>query len=100
MHVPNALASPNLPCLSDLRIGGAIVSGDKLPIRVSDLIAALQKLPQDAFVFTEGCDCYGPCSGVTFPTDQAPHTVILKRDDGRRWPVQEDLSHESKEVFP
>lgn len=47
------------------------------PIRVTDLIAILSKMPQDAFVLTEGCDCNGPCSGAELSGNQ----VLLRRDD-------------------
>lgn len=80
-----------MPRLLRLWDGGAGVSDDKnkLPIRVSELVAALQALPQDAFVLTEGCDCYGPCGGAEL-LDHVPYfgMVLLGRDENRDTPRQ------------
>jgi len=53
------------------------------PITVRELIAALQQLPADAYVFTEGCDCEGPCSEAVL---SKPGYVRLSRDDSRKVP--------------
>ena len=44
---------------------------------VSELIEILSKLPQDAFVETEGCDCNGPCGGAHV---DGYGGVLLERD--------------------
>ena len=46
-------------------------------ITVAELIKLLQELPQDAEVFSEGCDCYGECSGASLMADG---TVLVERD--------------------
>jgi hypothetical protein len=33
-------------------------------LKVCDLIEKLKEMPQEAFVITEGCDCYGTSLGV------------------------------------
>lgn len=55
------------------------------PITVAELLVELQKLPPDAYVFTEGCDCTGPCSGAAL--DSAGN-VTLQRDDYRSGPLK------------
>jgi hypothetical protein len=35
-------------------------------LTVADLIAELQKMPQDAKVYTEGCDCDGDAASVAW----------------------------------
>ena len=45
---------------------------------VGDLVAELSKQDQDAFVFTEGCDCIG--NVVKVSVDSEGH-VLLERDD-------------------
>jgi len=35
-------------------------------VTVKELIEALQKMPQDAEIVTEGCDCYGDCAAVKY----------------------------------
>jgi hypothetical protein len=49
-----------------------------MQVTVAQLIEQLQKLPQDAKVETEGCDCYGPCSGAV-QTDFEDPTVVVTR---------------------
>lgn len=39
-------------------------SGENVPMTVSELILALQQMPQDAVVVTEGCDCDGKVEQV------------------------------------
>ena len=41
---------------------------------VKELIEALQKMPQDVQVITEGCDCYEYASGIIY---------VDKNGDGR-----------------
>ncbi len=36
---------------------------------VAELIVELQKMPQDAPVYTEGCDCIGTAVGVEIQQD-------------------------------
>lgn len=38
-------------------------------LTVAELIALLQKQPQDALVMHEGCDCYGHADGVKWVED-------------------------------
>jgi hypothetical protein len=39
---------------------------ERKQMNVAELIAELQKQPQDALVSTEGCDCEGAASDVTW----------------------------------
>jgi hypothetical protein len=48
-------------------------------MKVSELIALLQKAPQDAELQSDGCDCYGDVARV-FLTDEGK--VMLARSDG------------------
>lgn len=57
----------------------------KPPITVRELIAVLETMPPGAFVFTEGCDCEGPCSGAQIGCSLSDRGVLLARDDTRRW---------------
>jgi hypothetical protein len=47
-------------------------------LTVSELIAELQKQPQDANVIAEGCDCYGRVVSVTLDEDGV---VCIERDN-------------------
>lgn len=47
-------------------------------MKVSELIEKLQRAPQDADVWTEGCDCDGECAFVLVHADG---TVMLARPD-------------------
>ncbi|MCI0669156.1 MAG: hypothetical protein L0Y64_01705 [Myxococcaceae bacterium] len=45
----------------------------KRAMRVGELVAALQELPQDIPVFCDGCDCTGPVEGVDLePASNCP----------------------------
>jgi hypothetical protein len=46
-------------------------------LTVSKLIALLQSMPQDALVWTEGCDCYGAADGVKLSDTDG--TVLITR---------------------
>lgn len=46
-------------------------------VTVAELIAELQKHPQDALVWHEGCDCYGAASNVTY--DAGDNSVMIGR---------------------
>lgn len=48
-------------------------------MKVSELIEKLQRAPQDAEVWTEGCDCHGQCGFVVLDDDGK---VMLARPDG------------------
>lgn len=56
-------------------------------LTVRELIAQLRKMPQDALVWHEGCDCSGAANGVEWyrtgddPDDDAndPGTVLITR---------------------
>ena len=50
---------------------------DKGQMTVAELIAELQKQPQDALVWHEGCDCYGAAHGVEY--DASDNTVMIGR---------------------
>ena len=45
-------------------------------LTVAELIARLRRLPQEAMVDTEGCDCVGAAMGVSFDGQ----TVTILRD--------------------
>ncbi len=45
-------------------------------LTVAELIAELQKMPQDALVWHEGCDCFGEANGVRKDKDG---TVTITR---------------------
>lgn len=45
-----------------------------------ELIEALQKMPPNAIIETEGCDCMGDCNSVSF--DAKYNKVVLWRSDG------------------
>lgn len=49
------------------------------PLTTKELIAELQKWPEDAFVWTEGCDCYGEAGGVEYHKED--NTVLITRPD-------------------
>lgn len=51
------------------------------PITVAELIAALQKQPQDALVLSEGCDCDGFATGAEL-VPAYKWTDIIKDADG------------------
>lgn len=55
-------------------------------IKVADLIAQLQELPQDAYVLTEGCDCNGPCEGATYPHEWKLKNVL----EGNMYATEEE----------
>lgn len=46
-------------------------------VTVAELISELQKMPQDALVWHEGCDCYGAASTVSY--DGEDNTVLIAR---------------------
>ena len=50
---------------------------DKGQMTVAELIAELQKQPQDALVWHEGCDCYGAANGVEI--DKHDGSVLITR---------------------
>ena len=50
---------------------------EKGQVTVAELIAELQKQPQDALVWHEGCDCYGAASEVTYEAED--NTVTIAR---------------------
>ncbi len=64
---------------------------------VAELIEELKDLPQELPVKTEGCDCYGPCSGATLEDDTWNNVrrryVILQRDDD----IELDTTAETEE---
>lgn len=47
-------------------------------LTVKQLIEILSKLPQDAIVWTEGCDCYGIASDALIQDD---HVMIFRGDE-------------------
>jgi hypothetical protein len=54
-------------------------------VTVGELVAALQRLPQDALAYTEGCDCTGPCRGVELRErgrdgEDSAHVMLLRED--------------------
>lgn len=46
-----------------------ITEAGKEVITVAELIEQLQKLPPDAMVYAEGCDCVGPATGAELQSD-------------------------------
>jgi hypothetical protein len=50
-------------------------------IRVAELIEQLKMAPQDFPVILEGCDCHGPCDGVTIQQFGGKNSVLLRRND-------------------
>jgi hypothetical protein len=46
-------------------------------ITVKELIKQLQEMPQDALVYSEGCDCVGPATGAAY--DDSDNSVIIER---------------------
>ena len=44
---------------------------------VSELIADLQKMPMDAIVWHEGCDCLGACGECEY--DKIDNSILIKR---------------------
>lgn len=50
--------------LPDLGCGRQGRPLDRTTKTVSELIALLQVMPPDAPVWSEGCDCWGDCTGV------------------------------------
>ncbi len=62
---------------------------------VAELIAQLSELPQDAPVATEGCDCYGPCSGAEVDTGWyaalgKPYVILGRDDDVELFPKERE----------
>ena len=54
-------------------------------MNVSELIDKLRRVPQDAKVIVEGCDCEGDCDGVVVaPAAWNKNEVLLAREDGYR----------------
>lgn len=47
-------------------------------MKVSELVQILLRMPQDAEVTTEGCDCHGDIESVVL---NAKHGVLLARSD-------------------
>jgi hypothetical protein len=47
-------------------------------LTVKELIKQLQEMPQDAEVYTEGCDCYGDAAGVM---QNADNSVLITRTE-------------------
>jgi len=45
---------------------------------VAELIEALKAMPQDAFVYHQGCDCTGNASGVVLEEDGS---VLIERNN-------------------
>ena len=52
---------------------------DEKQLTVSELIAALLKLPPDARVYTEGCDCDGRAGAVELEGTPANPSVYILR---------------------
>ncbi len=51
-------------------------------MQVKELIKQLQAVDGELHVLTEGCDCWGPCSGVSIEdTLGGQRRVVLLRDD-------------------
>lgn len=48
-------------------------------LTVAELIALLQKQPQDAIVFHEGCDCLGVADSVEY--DASDNSVTIGRSN-------------------
>ena len=46
-------------------------------LTVSELISLLQKQPQDALVWHEGCDCYGATDRVEY--DPSDNSILITR---------------------
>lgn len=44
---------------------------------IAELIKELEKLPQDALVWHEGCDCNGAANSVTY--DESDNSVMIGR---------------------
>jgi hypothetical protein len=53
--------------------------GEGVEMTVKELIAELEKMPPDAEVLTEGCDCLGDAKAVTLWRDG---TVRIERTEG------------------
>jgi hypothetical protein len=46
-------------------------------LRVCDLIKELSKYPADAFIWHEGCDCWGAAKSVEW--DVSDNTILITR---------------------
>lgn len=55
----------------------AIDEGAPKTLTVAQLIEQLRKMPQDARVYTEGCDCLGEAASVEYR--EHDHTVEINR---------------------
>jgi hypothetical protein len=51
---------------------------DQEILTVAELIERLQKMPSDAVVYHEGCDCYGAANDVVLDEDG---TVLITRSN-------------------
>jgi hypothetical protein len=54
-----------------------------------ELLALLTALPEadlDLPLYTEGCDCVGPCGGIDAANDAGERAIILTRDEERGRP--------------
>jgi len=52
---------------------------EKKQLTVKELIELLQKMPQDALVWHEGCDCFGKADGVVYR--ESRNSVLITRLD-------------------
>ena len=50
---------------------------EKGQVTVDELIIELMKIPHDALVWHEGCDCYGAASTVTY--HEKENSVLIGR---------------------
>lgn len=55
-----------------------LYNADAETLTVRELVEELMKLPPDAKVYTEGCDCLGNIASVTVESDQ---TIMLNRSN-------------------
>lgn len=71
-------------------------------MKVSELIARLSKMPPDADVETEGCDCIGQAAGLRFDGDSVLITRTMDESDRARkgllYPLFDDDPIEVVEV--
>jgi hypothetical protein len=47
-------------------------------VTVAEMIAILQRLPQDALVYSEGCDCTGKANGAEFDGENCVEITRLE----------------------
>lgn len=50
---------------------------DDKQLTVAELIRLLQGMPQEALVWTEGCDCEGEANGVYYDDDGIESGIVM-----------------------